>query len=410
MYDVCIVGAGASGIMAAIAAAEEGARVVLVEHMDRIGKKILLTGNGKCNLTNKNMTAESYHGDQAFVASVLQQFSTQELCIWLEKHGIKLVSKRDGYIYPVTEAAASVVKVLLRECRRLSIHIEYEFHVTDISSIRGGFQILDDQSGELKAKKVILACGGKSFPKTGSDGSGYQLLKKTGIRQSRIYPSLTAIVSNLSDLKVISGLRTDAKIQLFCDNQMLCQEMGQVQFTDYGLSGIPVFQISRFVPELLDKKKQLKLRVLLFPDETESEKCERVKQLMTQYHDYALEEVLAGVYPKRWIDYFVKTWKLSKFLSVAELPKPIREKLAVQIQYLDYPVCGYKGFDFCQVCSGGAKTDHFDRNLQCMEQKGIYVVGELLDVDGLCGGYNLQWAFSTGFIAGRHAAKEAKDD
>lgn len=276
---VCVIGGGVSGIMASIAAAKAGAEVFILEHGDRIGKKILLTGNGKCNITNLNMSASCFDtsGDSSFIEHVLDTFSEKDLINFLEENGMRLMVNRESYVYPESEAASTVVNVLRRALQTFGVSVYTGIDIKDTSFTKGKY-LIETSGKNYNADRLIFACGGKSFPKTGSDGSGFTLLKKLQIPVLPLYPALTALISDKKGLKTISGIRANASVTLWVDQQNMASDYGQVQFTDYGISGIPVFQISAYAAKALQKSKCVTASVNLFPDMTKEQISTQLKQ------------------------------------------------------------------------------------------------------------------------------------
>lgn len=416
--SVCIVGGGASGMMAAIAAARAGACVTLLEQNDRFGKKIFMTGNGKCNLTNLNMAASFYDTtkENSFVQKILEAFGEKELLAFFEKElGMRTMVNHGSCIYPASESAVTVVDVLKRALWSNQVLLKAQTRVTAIRKTKASFEIVTDK-GCICADRVILSCGGKSFPKTGSNGSGFALAKAAGLRLIPDYPALTALICQKAGMKLLAGLRQEAEVALYIDGVFAAKESGQLQFTDYGISGIPVFQISNeasraFRDEKIKKQKKVKIQAVvnLFPNETKEEVLKKLKKQLTQFAKLPFEEAMCGFLHKKWIDYFGKECGFSKLLKAGEIPENKVEELAGELTAFTYEVWSVKGYDFCQVTGGGVSLGEIDEHMQAVAIPGLYVTGEMLDVIGRCGGYNLQWAFSTGMIAGSHAgALEAK--
>lgn len=402
--SVCIVGGGASGIMAAIAAAQAGAHVTLLEHQDRIGKKILMTGNGKCNLTNLQMGVSAYgiSREGSLVGKVLEQFDQNDLMKFFGELGMRMMVTRESYVYPETEAAATVLNVLRRGLKQSDVSCKTDIHIKEIKKEKG-FLVCTDQ-GDFHADSLILACGGRSFPKTGSDGSGFVLAKKLGLRIEKDYPALTAMICKREGLKVIGGLRTEGEASLYIDGHFEASDRGQIQFTDYGISGIPVFQISPPASKALREGKDVRVNVNLFPDMTEQEVALEAEKQLHHFGELSFEDAMTGFLHKKWIDYFGKQLGLHKYANAGSIPRERIRAFAKEMTAMIFPVEQVKGYDFCQVTGGGVGLDQVDFHLQAVKIPGLYVVGEMLDVVGKCGGYNLQWAFSTGYIAGRHGA------
>lgn len=402
---VCVIGGGASGIMASIAAAKAGAEVFILEHSDRIGKKILLTGNGKCNITNLNMNASCFDtsGDSSFVEHVLDAFSAKDLMGFMQENGMRLMVNRESYVYPESEAAATVVNVLRRALQTFGVSVYTGIEVKDISCTKGKYRIATNIKS-FHADRLIFACGGKSFPKTGSDGSGFALLEKMQIPLVPLYPALTALISDKKGLKTISGIRANASVTLLVNHQTVVSDYGQVQFTDYGISGIPVFQVSAHAARALQKSKRVTASVNLFPDLTLEQITAQLKKQCKQYGVCPIEDALQGFLHKKWIDYLSASFRFSCYPNANALPDHVIMQIANELTNMKYNITAVKGYDFCQVTGGGVPLRQIDCHMQSVSVPGLYIVGEMLDVTGKCGGYNLQWAFSTGYIAGNHAA------
>ena len=402
---VCVIGGGASGIMASIAAAQAGAKVILLEHSDRIGKKILLTGNGKCNLTNLHMDISHYRtsGDKSLVETVLNTFSEKDLMAFMQKQGMRLMINRKSYVYPECEAAATVVNVLRRALDTLDVSIYTNIKIKDIVHASHKYCI-ETEDKTFYADRVVMACGGKSYPKTGSDGSGYTLLKKLNIPMVRPYPALTALISDKKGIKTVSGMRANAMVTLLINAKAVTSDYGQVQFTDYGISGIPVFQVSTDASLALQAGKKVAVRVNLFPDMSEKEVFTAVKNQLTLFEALPVEDALQGFIHKKWIEYLNNKFKLRHFICAKDITEDVIDNIVNELVNMEYNITAVKEYDFCQVTGGGAALDQIDDRMQAKAYPGLYIVGELLDVTGECGGYNLQWAFSTGYIAGSHAA------
>lgn len=405
-FDIVIVGAGASGLTAGIFAARAGAHVLILEHMDRAGKKILATGNGKCNFTNEKQGIAYYQGkNPAFVLPALRQFGLQETLQFFEELGIYPKKKRDGYYYPASGQAVSVLETLLMECRRLDVGIAYNIGIREIVKENEQFSFKTKQ-GIFKSRCCIIATGGKAAKKTGSDGSGNLYIEKFGHKLTDIVPALVQLQGKQSFLKEIAGIRAEGKIQVYIDGEKAAEDMGELQLTAFGISGIPTFQVSRYASLALLKGKEVFGILNFLPDLTREETQELLERRFCRYGGKKnAVQALTGLFPD----------KLNKvLLKEAQIPldKPAEnctaQELAVladKAQHLHIDITGTKGFDHAQVSAGGVDTDEV--NPTTMESRlvpGLYFCGEVLDVDGLCGGYNLQWAWSSGHIAGVSAA------
>ena len=407
---VVIIGGGAAGIAACISAMQGDAEVILLEHQDRIGKKILMTGNGKCNLTNLDMDVSHYitedAKDAAFVDKVLKLCPPQRLLDFFHSIGLRTTVLRETYVYPETEAAATVVNVFLRELNRLGVQIHTNEQILRLFYKKGHTRIVTDKQ-EYCADAVIVACGGRSYPKTGSDGSGFELLKELHLPVVTPYPALTSFVCQKDYPKMLSGLRSNASVSLLDPaGQVIRTQYGQLQFTDYGLSGIPVFQISAAVypygRQHKCKLSQLTAVVDLFPFEEEQQLYQELLSQFSQYADCMVEEALDGFLHKKWIAFFIKQYGYQG-VHCKELDNKAIRAFSKHLKKIRFSIADLKGFDFCQVTGGGLPLTAVNDHFELIRYPGIFVIGEILNVTGDCGGYNLHWAFSGGLIAGAYS-------
>ncbi|CRZ34279.1 hypothetical protein DFR55_10151 [Herbinix hemicellulosilytica] len=407
-YDVIIAGAGAAGLVAAIAAARKGKSVLIIEKNTKAGKKILATGNGKCNFTNLHQTPECYRSeDSKFAMKVLSNFDLNKTLNFFENLGI-FPKERNGYVYPFSEQASSVVSVLLMECERLKVEISYNEKVKSV--IRPDFTVVtvrpDNTEAIYYGKKLIIATGGCASPNLGSDGSGYQLAKSFGHSIVKPLPALVSLKSPDKFCKTVSGVRTQAKVTAYASSKPLSQEEGEIIFTDYGISGIPVMQLSRFVSKALDKKEEVFLILDFFKEYTNDELKKLLTVRCSQNPNKTLEEMLIGLFNNKLNYILIKEAKLDPGLKCKRLSKADINKLAGQIKNFKIRISDTNSFDFAQVTAGGVSTSEINPDtLESKKKKNLYFAGEIVDVDGTCGGYNLQWAWSSGYIAGSNAAK-----
>lgn len=389
--QVVITGAGASGMMAAIMAARNGAAVTVLEQNEKPGKKICATGNGKCNFSNLVMPEDAYRGTHPeFVKDAFAQFSVKDTVEFFKELGIFPLD-RNGYLYPRSNQAQSVVDVLCMEASHLGVKIKTNEQVTAIETAKNGkkFQVLT-KGWHYEADALILANGSKASSISGSDGSGYELAKKMGHRIIPVYPALTALKCKGPAFKTWAGVRTEGKVSLFINGKFHKSERGELQLTEYGISGIPVFQISTYTIRAVHEGKKAELRVDFLPELTEEETRELLHARKKACPYKNEKELLVGLFPE----------KLSKVLTS-------QKHLLSAIKEFPLEVQDGMSFSQAQVCSGGVDTSQV--NTHTMESKlcrNLYFAGELLDIDGTCGGYNLQWAWSSGAAAGIHAAKE----
>ena len=407
MFDVIILGGGASGMMAAITAAREGASVLILEHIDRIGKKILSTGNGKCNLSNRDQSEKNYRGENPqFAHHLLSKFGLEETLLFFQGIGIYIKDK-NGYLYPNSEQASSVVDVLRMEVEYRKIKIEYEVNVREIKKENPGFLIFTDRQA-YKGTKLILATGGMAAPVTGSDGSGYKLAKSLGHKIIPPVPALVQLKGKEDYFKSLSGVRVQANICLYIDRKEVSREYGEVQFVNYGISGIPVFQLSRYAARGIEEGKNVNVVMDFFPEFTYEGLVVLLKERIKSCPYKKNEELLIGMFNKKLAFVLLKQAGISLNGKSVEIKSFQLENLAKVIKGLDTKITAPNSFEQAQVCAGGVDTNEINKEtLESKKIKGLYFAGELIDIDGACGGYNLQWAWTTGHVAGFHSAKSA---
>lgn len=391
---VLIIGAGASGLVAAITAARAGAAVTILEQNDKPGKKICATGNGKCNLTNRNMFLEAFRGEEpSFVKEVFHQFGLEDTLDFFQKLGLEFIDK-NGYLYPRSGQAQSVVDVLCMEARNRKVKIKTTEYVKEIKYIQNKesgskeWQALTN-GWHYEADALILANGSKASAISGSDGSGYLLAESLGHTVIKPLPALTALKCSGNKFSAWAGVRTEGKVTLYIEGRQQMSEQGELQLTEYGVSGIPVFQISRYAIRALDAGKKVRLFVDFMPEYSEDEFEEFLNE-RREYAPYKTEkELLIGLFPEKLIRVLCGQKNLVKAVKEFELH-----------------VKAGMSFEQAQVCSGGVHVKEVDPfTMESKLQRNLYFAGELLDIDGICGGYNLQWAWSSGKVAGENAAK-----
>lgn len=427
-----VIGGGASGMMAAIAAADKGSSVTLMEGGARVGKKLLSTGNGKCNLGNMKLSAEEYYGaSKEWTAACLEQFDTEDTIRFFEGAGL-LLKDKNGYLYPKAEQASVVLDTL-----RIRLDESGVRTITDckVDAVRqdseGGFVVCAGQE-RFHFDKVILACGSKAAPKTGSDGSGYKLAKGLGHELVPVMPALVQLRCRENYLKEVAGVRAEAvvtvldgaritaadmgrssaKAQMMADAGRTGEgarilERGELQLTDYGISGIPVFQLSRQVNYLFKPQgalAEVEVSVNLMPEYTEQEFkafCDKRESLRD---GRTVEEFFTGILNKKLMLLFIKLAGIKRELPASEADEGRLARVYALCRDWRLHVTGSNSFDNAQVCAGGVDTRQVGCNMESLLVPGLYFAGEILDVDGRCGGYNLQWAWCSGAIAGSSAA------
>lgn len=402
MYDVIIIGAGASGLMAAAAAASKGARVALLEHKDDIGKKILATGNGRCNFTNTDMSVNKFHGSKALIKNGLSQFNYSDTIRFFKELGIPAYDNA-GYIYPNSRQAASVVAAFRMELMRLHVDVKTGINITDIKPAddRTGYCIQTDK-GSFKSKRLIIACGLTASPKLGSDGSLFRQIEALGHHIQKPLPALCGFSCDGLNFKKITGVRCDATVASVIDGQMTEQNTGELQLADYGISGIPVFQISSLMSRALDKGQRVEVIIDFLPAFSDDELNGYIKdRSITTTDNRSLNEMLNGLLNNKLLLELIHKSGVSPDKKGRLLTDDDCKSLTRSIKHTAVSVKKPRGAEFAQVCAGGIYTKEIDvRTLESKIHPGLYFCGELLDVDGICGGYNLQWAWTSGYIAG----------
>lgn len=402
---VIVVGGGASGLVAAIAAAKAGADVTILEQKERLGKKILSTGNGRCNLTNQKMDISCFRSDDlSLVTEVLNTFGYPETCAFFAELGV-LLKDRQGYVYPLSDQAGTILESLCLKIEYLGIEVQLNQTVRNIERTKKHFSVRTDVRTYL-ADAVILATGGKAAPVLGSDGSGYSLAKSFGHSISPVVPALVQLKGKGKFFTQIAGIRTQAKISLYVDERVVCQDTGELQLTNYGLSGIPVFQISRYAAKALYENKSVTVKIDFLPSMSEQEFTVFMRKRLEAHGYKKAEEFLLGIFPKKLIGLFLKASRMDLSDIMCRISDDQFSKLLLVIKQFQVEVTGTNPFEQAQVCAGGVRTCEVHKStLESIYVEDLYLTGELLDVDGICGGYNLQWAWATGFLAGHHAAK-----
>ncbi len=401
-----IVGGGAAGMMAAITAAGQGAAVTILERGERLGRKILVTGNGRCNLGNRNLDIDCYYGrDKEWIAGCLKRFGTEETIHFFQGLGL-LIKNKNGYLYPACEQAAVVLDVLRNELKVLGIEVIYECKINQIQKDKNGDGILvSDGNRTFMFDRVILACGSKAAPKTGSDGSGYKLAGQLGHSIVPTVPALVQLRCREEYLKAVAGVRAEGKIFVYRGKSCIAEDAGEIQFTDYGISGIPVFQVSREVNYILREQKEAEVVINLLPgydDKTFSQLIENRRLLQT---DRTVEEFFTGMLHKKIMTLFIKLSGLKPNLSVEQADEGALKQVYALCRSWKLHVTGSNPYDSAQVCAGGVDVSEVTENMESKRMSGVYFAGEILDVDGKCGGYNLQWAWCSGYLAAAAAAE-----
>ncbi|MDO5702104.1 MAG: aminoacetone oxidase family FAD-binding enzyme [Lachnospiraceae bacterium] len=417
---VIVIGAGASGMAAAVSAAASGAEVTVLEGMKKPGRKLLLTGSGRCNLTNTDPGLASAYGslgngtwrDEPFVYPAVSANGAAATLQFFEEIGVT-ARCQDGYVYPASGQAQTVLSALEAEMHRLRIKTKYNSRVIALGrDEETGLWSVSVDGWSYKADAVILCCGSMAAPQTGSDGSGYALARSVGHTVTEIRPALTALLVSDSDLKIAAGARTRASVRLISEASSCVSppETGEVQWNENAVSGIAVFQLSRMAGDLL-KGGPVRLITDLVPGRTAEEVEMSIRRMRAHFGGKMTPgAVLCGFMHDRVASYIERRLKREGLLGDGSYGEsPDAAQLAEYIKSVTLDVTGLRSFEQAQCARGGVSLDEVrSETLESRISPGLYFAGEILDIDGPCGGYNLQWAWSSGFLAGRSAANHEK--
>ena len=397
--DLIVIGGGAAGLCAAVYFKKENpkATVRILESQPRVGKKLALTGNGRCNITNNNIHISRYHGnDVEFCRSALEKYNIDFTERFFESIGVEFASEGDK-VYPASFQASSVVDCLRFAADELGIITHLETAVTNIQTTKSGYKVICGQMSFL-ALNVIIATGLLSGgDRLGCDGKMLEILKKAGFKTVKLAPAIVQIKTETDVVKQLKGVKTYANATLLADGKKLRTDFGEVLFTDYGLSGPPILQISRGVSV---SKSQCEVSLDIVPEIDFITLEEKLKIRVKELSHRNLDEFFTGMMQKRIGQVLLKTigCRLSDKTETLDTQKI--KKLAHLMKNWKFSVLGTTGFLNSQVTAGGLSTDEFfNTTMECKTAKGLYCIGEILDIDGDCGGFNLQWAWSSAFCA-----------
>lgn len=406
--QIAIIGGGAAGMTAAIAAAREGAEVTVLEKMDRVGKKLLATGNGRCNISNEDMGVFHFHGgSQEFIGSVFDRVSQEETRAFWESLGLVFVSL-EGKLYPMSLQASGVLDALRMEMERLKIKVRCGCGVEKVIAAKRSWRLIGKDGTDLgKYPRVIITVGGKASPQLGADGDGIMFAKQLKHTVVPLRPALVKLKCRSPYLKALAGCKVEAQASLMQGDEILQREWGEVLFTTEGLSGPPILRLAR---EALVPGRNCSVTLNLMEEMREGECFWWLKQRCERFEYMSAQEMLGGILNKRFVLPILKENDIPPQTGSGQLTKQQIQAITRMLQCWSFPVIGDGGWKEAQVTVGGVYTGEVNpQTMESRKNKGIYWAGEVLDVDGDCGGYNLQWAASSGILAGRSAAgKESK--
>lgn len=389
MKDVVIIGGGASGLVASIFAAMNGNKVTILEKNNKCGKKLLITGNGRCNYFNNDMDINHYHTDNTEqLKKIITEENNKKILNFIDSLGI--VHKiKNGYYYPYSNQAISVLNALVNKAKSLGVEIINDYNVLHIK--KENHFIINDN---IKAKNLIIASGGKAYAKTGSDGSSYILASSLSHKINKPLPSLVKLTGNVP--KKWAGIRSDVIVSLYENDKFIKSEAGEIQLTDYGISGICVFNISHFVSKGLSENKKEEVFINFAP----FLKTDLITYLSAK-KDLTISQILEGFLNYKLVNIILEKCHISKDSYFINLNNEEKNKLNNLVTSFPVLITGTKSFDEAQVTTGGVSFKEIDENMQSKIIPNLYIIGEAVDVDGDCGGYNIGFAFISGMIAGK---------
>lgn len=404
---IYVVGGGASGMMAALSARYSGADVTILERNPRVGKKILATGNGRCNFTNINADVKYYHGQNPeFIYGALSAFDVSRTMGFFEKLGIVPRVEDAGKVFPMSDQASSVLDVLLYELNRIGVNIICNAFVKEIRKTKNEFTLVLEDGRIFEGNRVILACGGKAMPSSGSDGSGFDLAKNLGHKIVDISPALVQLKLAGDFFKQIEGVKFVGTAEVLSGKKVLAKDKGDILFANYGVSGPPILQISRKAGELLKANKEAVLKISIIDNMTQKELERFLEKRFKNMQEKSLDFSMVGFVNKRLIPVLLKQAGIKDIRKpVRELSSADRQKIANILTDWRFKITGTKSWPSAQVTAGGVDTSQIDPlTMESALVKGLYFCGEILDIDGACGGFNLQWAWSSGYLAGKSSS------
>ena len=407
VYDLIIIGGGASGLFGAVCASllDNKLKIAVLEKNNRVGKKILMTGNGRCNLTNQNIDVSFYNSDSVeFLNTVLTKFGLNDTLEMFKSLGVLTVNENDK-IFPMSLQASSIVDVLRFKIQELGVDLITEFDVKNITKKSNLFYINSYNGKTLASKKVIVATGGKAAPSTGSTGDGYIIAGDFGHKCTKLYPSLVQLVCDKNKVLALKGVKFNGSAELYVDGSAVLKEFGEILFTDYGVSGPPIFQLSGKASVCIDNAKKVSIKLDLCPEISYEELFDH---LIKRNKNIVVDEFLTGLFNKQICKMLLKQSGLEKFgVSATKLTTLQLETIAKTAKNWELEITGTKSWNNAQVTIGGILTNEITPDtLESKLVKGLYFAGEIINVDGKCGGYNLQWAWSSGAVAAKSAVEE----
>jgi predicted Rossmann fold flavoprotein len=415
-WDVIIIGAGAAGLLAAGRAAECGAKVAILEKMNKPGRKLMITGNGRCNITNSAALSEflKHIGpDSRFVRPAFSEFFSKDIINLLEKHDVQTVVEDDEFVFTKSNKATDVVNALIEWNKGLGVEIYCNSPVTEIVKKNNIVEfILTEGDIPYYAKSIVVACGGASYPTTGSSGDGYKWFKSLGHKITSIRPALVPLVTKGVTAQRLQGLTLPkTKIVVWVDGKKKKEQRGDLLFTHFGISGPLVHSLSRYIIDDIQIGRKVVFAIDLLPEVPDNNADEYLLNLLNKHCKKLFENILALLLPPKLIPICFEATEISTGKTANQVNAKERKRLRLWLKEFKLEITGSRSFAKAMITSGGVYLNEIDsKSMQSRLIKNLFIAGEILNLDADTGGYNLQIAFSTGYIAGENAAKYAKDN
>ncbi len=423
--DIAIVGAGAAGLAAGIFAAQTrpNLRIAILDGARTIGAKILVSGGGRCNVTHKRVTPSDFHAPRRIVEKILRQFDEREVLGWFESLGVPMKEELTGKLFPVSNKARTVLEALIHRCRELGVQLKTQIRVKEIAATQTGFEIIHEK-GQLQARRVIMATGGQSLPKSGSNGHGWSMVRQLGHTVTATYPALVPLILHETFFhRGLSGISHEATLTSRVGNVIVDRRTGYLLWTHFGMSGPVVLDASRFWAIAKGQGRKAMVSLSFFPGKTFEHVDRWLSDAARLPGNKRVLTILSDQIPNRVVKALcthvdcLQTTPCSRIHSGArscdigtmalnKLPRPQRRALVQALTDLPLPVVGTRGWNYAEVTTGGIPLAEINpHSMTSRKVPGLYLIGEMLDCDGRIGGFNFQWAWTTGHIAGCQAAQ-----
>lgn len=414
-YTVIIIGAGAAGILASISASEQGTSVLLLEKMSKEARKMLISGKGRCNITNTAYKSEFFkkiHPKPKFLKHAFSTFFSNDILKMLEEKGLKTKTERGGRIFPESDKAADVVNALLKNIKEKRIEIKKNTKVTEIitenKKVKAVKININGKSETIETENVILCTGGKSYPATGSTGDGYILAKNIGHTITDLKPALVPLKTEGDIAEKLQGLSLkNSNVSVWVNNKKIGSEFGEMMFAHYGLTGPVILTLSKIAIDAFDKKNKVEISIDLKPALNEQKLDNRLQRELNESGKKQIRNILKNLLPSKLIPVILELAKIDPYKECNQISGKERKKIRILLKDLRFKVSGHRGFKEAIVTAGGIDTNQIDgKTMMSKIIKNLYFAGEVIDLDAETGGYNFQIAFSTGWLAGKSCRKD----